>query len=84
MNNTNKILSVSYAEAYDTVHKLVVFTIEAGSENTRAFCRECDRIKIINAKNLKEHESIEDAKIYVETLLQANHDNIQLRKEQGI
>ncbi len=84
MNATNKIFSVSYAEAYDTKHKLVVFTIEASHEHTRTLCRESERVKIINAKNLKEHDTLEEAKLYVETLSQAHHDAIQLRKEQGI
>lgn len=64
MENKNRIVTVTFAQVFDTKHNLVAFDVE-GSIDNPVVCRESDRCKVINAKNLVEHESVEAAQAYV-------------------
>lgn len=68
MENLNKILTVTFAQVFDTKHNLVVFDIESSGPNHRAICRESERCKVINAVDLMEHDTVEAAQAYVKGL----------------
>lgn len=84
METQRTIYTVSKADIFSVTLGVVMSTVEASHANHRAVVFENDKIKIQNAINQKKHSSVGEAHEYIAALSNAAHDELELRKEQGI
>ena len=81
---------MSKADVFSVTLNCVAFSVEASHAFHRVVTFETDTLKLQNAVNKVEHESVAACHAYIKSLeekeIRSNieHDRIQLEKEQGI